>query len=820
MAQEKLGDLAGSRVVWYEDLGREDVPRVGGKNASLGEMVRTLGDKGVAVPPGFATTADAFWRYVEANRLTDTITGTLAQYKAGKMTLAAAGQAIRSAFLRGEWPAEEAKAIRDAYRTLCERMGKGDGAVAVRSSATAEDLPDASFAGQQETFLNIRGEDALLDACRRCYASLFTDRAISYRKAKGFDDLKVALSVGVQQMVRADLGGAGVMFSVDTETGFDKVVLINAAWGLGENVVQGAVDPDEYLVFKPLLADDKVAPIIEKKLGQKAQKMIYGAAGEAPTRNVPASLAERDAFVLEDRDLLTLARWACIIEAHYGCPMDMEWARDGETGALYIVQARPETVQSRREASALKTYRITAKGKTLVRGLSIGDAVVAGRACLIDSPADIDRFVDGAILVTRTTDPDWVPIMKRAAAIVTDHGGRTSHAAIVSRELGLPAIVGTGDGTRVLHGGQDITVSCAEGDEGFVYEGIAAYEVQELDVGDLPATRTKVMLNLANPAAAFRWWRLPTDGVGLARMEFVVNNHIKVHPMALVHLDELADAKAKAEIEELTRTYAQDRTEFFVDRLARGLARIAAAHYPNPVIVRMSDFKTNEYANLLGGAQFEPKEENPMIGFRGASRYYSPRYREGFALECRALRRLRDELGFTNVVAMIPFCRSVREADRVLEVMKENGLERGKAGLQVYVMCEIPSNVILAGEFAKRFDGFSIGSNDLTQLTLGVDRDSAELAELFDEQDAAVKWMIRSVIAEAHKSGAKVGLCGQAPSDHPAFAEFLVECGIDSISVTPDSFINVRRHVAAAESRGGRAAAPEVGRRRTTGAMP
>ncbi len=670
--------------------------------------------------------------------------------------------------------------------------------MAVRSSATAEDLPDASFAGQQETFLNIRGEAALLDACRRCYASLFTDRAISYRQTKGFDALKVALSIGVQQMVRSDLAGAGVMFSIDTETGFDKIVLINAAWGLGENVVQGAVDPDEYEVFKPLLADHKVVPVIEKKRGEKARKMIYSDEPGRPTKNVPCSKAEQAAFVLSDEEILTLSRWAVIIERHYGRPMDMEWAKDGTSAALFIVQARPETVQSRREAGALKTYSLKSKGRKLLSGLSVGDAIVAGKVCVIDSARDIDRFVDGAILVTRTTDPDWVPIMKRAAAIITDHGGRTSHAAIVSRELGLSAVVGTGNATELLHDEQIVTVSCAEGDEGFVYEGAAEFEAKELDLAGIPPTRTKVMLNLANPAAAFRWWRIPADGVGLARMEFVVSNHIKIHPMALVRFDALKDEEAKATIAEMTRGY-DDKTEYFVDRLARGLAQIAAARHPDPVIVRMSDFKTNEYANLIGGAEFEPKEDNPMLGFRGASRYYSPRYRDGFALECRALRRLRLEMGFHNVVVMIPFCRSVKEADRVLAVMAENGLKRGERGLEVYVMCEIPSNVILAKEFARRFDGFSIGSNDLTQLTLGVDRDCEELAELFDEQDEAVKWMIRSVIEEAHKAEAKVGLCGQAPSDHPEFAEFLVECGIDSMSVSPDSFIAVKEAVARAE---------------------
>ena len=786
-------------VIWFDKLGRGDVARVGGKNASLGEMVRNLDSKGVRVPPGFATTADAYWRYLDTNGLKQKIAESLAALEAGQAPLAETGAAIRREFLRGQWPQDVAEAIQAYYRELCRRAGKEDADVAVRSSATAEDLPDASFAGQQESYLNIRGDAALLDACRRCYASLFTDRAISYRKAKGFDHMKVALSVGVQRMVRSDLGSAGVMFSIDTESGFDKVVLINAAWGLGENVVQGTVDPDEYQVFKPLLSQPSLVPIIEKKLGEKAQKMIYAQDGDRPTRNVPTSKAERSAFVLNDQDILKLARWACVIEDHYACPMDMEWAKDGETGELFIVQARPETVQSRKEATAFKSYRIKSKGRKLVTGLSIGDAIVAGRACLIDSPRDIGRFVDGAILVTQTTDPDWVPIMKRAAAIVTDHGGRTSHAAIVSRELGLPAIVGTGNATEVLHGDQEVTVSCAEGDEGFVYEGRAEFETEELDLQSVPATRTQVMLNLANPAAAFRWWRIPADGVGLARMEFVVSNHIKVHPMALVHYDTLKDEEAKRTIAELTRGY-DDKTEYFVDRLARGLARIAAANYPKPVIVRMSDFKTNEYADLIGGAAFEPKEENPMIGFRGASRYYSPRYQAGFALECQAIRRLRQDMGLNNVIVMIPFCRSTKEADRVLAVMAENGLKRGENGLQVYVMCEIHSNVILAKSFAERFDGFSIGSNDLTQLTLGVDRDSAELAELFDEQDEAVKWMIESVIREAHKAGAKVGLCGQAPSDHPEFAEFLVACGIDSMSVSPDSFIAVKKHVAAAEA--------------------
>jgi pyruvate, water dikinase len=662
-----------SHVIWLEKLGRSDVSRVGGKNASLGEMVRNLDNKGVRVPPGFATTADAYWGFIEANGLKEVIATALADLTLGRAPLAEVGQTIRRAILHGEWPSETARAITSTYAELCHRTGTPDADVAVRSSATAEDLPDASFAGQQESYLNIRGEAVLLDACRRCYASLFTDRAISYRQAKGFDHLKIALSVGVQRMVRSDLSGAGVMFSIDTETGFDKVVLVNAAWGLGENVVQGAVDPDEYQVFKPLLSQLSLVPIIEKKLGEKAQKMVYAEDGDRPTRNVPTSKAERAAFVLNDEDILRLARWACVIEDHYGCPMDMEWAKDGKSGELFIVQARPETVQSRKEVGAFTSYRVKSKGRKLVAGLSIGDAVVAGRVCLIDSPREISRFVDGAILVTQTTDPDWVPIMKRAAAIITDHGGRTSHAAIVSRELGLPAIVGTGTATHLLHDQQEVTVSCAEGDEGFVYEGRADYETEELDFQSIPATRTQVMLNLANPAAAFRWWRIPSDGVGLARMEFVVSNHIKVHPMALAHYETLKDEDAKRTIARLTQGYA-DKTEYFVDRLAHGLARIAAAYHPKPVIVRMSDFKTNEYANLIGGTAFEPREENPMLGFRGASRYYSPRYRDGFALECRTIHRLREEMGFRNVVVMIPFCRSTKEADRVLAVMAENGL--------------------------------------------------------------------------------------------------------------------------------------------------
>ncbi|MCC5978124.1 MAG: phosphoenolpyruvate synthase, partial [Salinarimonas sp.] len=682
-------------VIWFDSLRRKDGEKVGGKNSSLGEMVQTLKGHGINVPDGFATTAHAYWRFVDANNLRDFMAEKIGAWESGDASLAETGKAIREAFVKSTWPKDLAEAIVTSYRELSGKYDMDEADTAVRSSATAEDLPDASFAGQQESFLNISGEKALLDACRRCYASLFTDRAISYRKAKGFDHFKVALSIGVQKMVRADIGASGVMFSIDTETGFDRAVLINAAWGLGENVVQGAVDPDEYTVFKPLLDDEKLIPILEKKRGSKKIKMIYAKSGDSPVRNVNTSQKERDAQVLSDDEIVQLARWARDIERHYECPMDIEWARDGENGGLFIVQARPETVQSRLDAGELKHYTVTKKGKTLISGLAIGDSVVTGEVSVIKSVKDIDKFIDGSILVTDTTDPDWVPIMKRAAAIVTDYGGRTSHAAIVSRELGLPAIVGTGDATQTLHDEQEVTVSCAEGDQGFVYEGIGEFEVETLSLDDIPETRTKIMLNVGNPAAAFRWWRLPAEGVGLARMEFVINNWIKVHPVALTRFDKLEDDEARKTIEELTRGY-EDKGDYFVDRLAQGLAKIAATYYPKPTIVRMSDFKTNEYAGLIGGAQFEPREENPMLGFRGASRYYSDRYRDGFALECRAIRKLREEIGLDNVVVMIPFCRSLDEADKVLEVMAENGLVRGDKGLQVYVMCEIPSNVILA----------------------------------------------------------------------------------------------------------------------------
>jgi pyruvate,water dikinase len=787
-------------VLPLDEVRRAHVALVGGKNASLGELTTGLATHGIRVPPGFATTAQAYRDFVKANGLQVVIDDALADWRAGRRTLDEAGRTIREAFLRSAWPSECEAAILGAYRDLSRRQAVAAANVAVRSSATAEDLPEASFAGQLESYLNIGGEQALLDATRRCLASLYTDRAISYRQAKGFDQSEVAVSVGVQAMVRSDLACSGVMFSIDTETGCDRVVLINGSWGLGENIVQGTVDPDEYQVFKPLLNGPAGAmPIIEKSCGGKERKLVYTELGGAPTRNVDTSPAERRAFVLQDGEIVDLARWACAIEAHYGTPMDIEWAKDGESGLMYVVQARPETVQSRRAAGALRSWRIGKKGRRLASGISVGEAAVAGRVCRIERAADLAGFVPGSVLVAPTTNPDWVPAMRQAIAIVTDHGGRTSHAAIISRELGVPAVVGTGNATALLANGQEVTVSCAEGDQGFVYEGAAEIQVAELDLTDIPETRTQVMLNLANPAAALRWWRLPADGVGLARMEFVIANLVRVHPMALVHFDALQNMQVKEQIIELTEGYA-NRIDYFIERLALGLARIAAVLHPRPAIIRMSDFKSNEYASLLGGREFEPVEENPMIGFRGASRYYSPRYRAGFELECRAIRRLREDMGFRNVVVMIPFCRSPAEADQVLAVMAENGLKRGENGLQVYVMCEIPSNVILAKEFARRFDGFSIGSNDLTQLTLGVDRDSAELAGLFDERDPAVSWMIRTVIATANREHAKVGLCGQAPSDRPEVAKFLVECGIDSISVTPDSFLSVKRHVAAAEA--------------------
>ncbi|TFD35316.1 phosphoenolpyruvate synthase [Cryobacterium sp. TMT1-62] len=787
-----------SSVVWFNEIGLGDISQVGGKNASLGEMVRALSDDGVKVPDGFATTANAYRAFIAANGIEPALRRQLDLFHDGRASLRVTGEALRELFLGGEFPADIADGIRASYRELSEKAGHPNLPVAVRSSATAEDLPDASFAGQQETFLNVTGERDLLDACRRCYASLFTDRAISYREVKKFDHLEVALSIGVQQMIRADVGGSGVMFSIDTDTGFPGVAVISAAWGLGETVVQGTVNPDKYLVFKALLDQPDCTPIIEKTLGEKARKMVYAKGGSARTRTIDTPDRERQAFVLTDAEIVKLGRWAVIVENHYGRPMDMEWAKDGLTRELFLVQARPETVHSQASGTRFTVSTRTETGPLLVTGVAIGDSIASGVACVIKDPADIEKFVDGAILVTEMTDPDWVPIMTRAAGIVTDHGGPTSHAAIVSRELGVPAVVGTGIATDTLTDGQMITISCAEGDEGYVFEGKLAFETEEIDLGTVPKTRTKVMVNIASPAAAFEWWRLPADGVGLARMEFIINNLIKIHPMALVHPERVTDRAAIRQIEELTRGY-MDPKEYFVQTLALGIAKLTAPYHPDPVIVRMSDFKTNEYAHLIGGSVFEHSEENPMLGFRGASRYYDERYREGFALECRAIKQVREKIGFDNVIVMVPFCRTVTEADRVLAVMAENGLVRGESGLQIYMMCEIPANVILAERFATRFDGFSIGSNDLTQLVLGVDRDAEDLAALFDERDDAVKQMIREAIQKAHAAGIKIGICGQAPSNYPDFAAFLVEEGIDSISLNPDSFLKTVGRIAQAE---------------------
>jgi len=792
-------DVTSALLLWFDEVGNEAVAQVGGKNASLGEMVRALGSKGIRVPDGFATSAAGFREFLQHNQLVPRLRACFARFHEGKATLQQTGDALRALVLESPFPEPLEQAIRAGYARLSKKTGLVDPAVAVRSSATAEDLPDASFAGQQESFLNIRGERALLEACRRCYASLFTDRAISYREAKGFDHMEIALSVGIQQMVRSDLAGSGVMFTIDTETGFPRAVVIDAAWGLGETVVQGSVDPDRYILFKPLLADPRLSPIIGKVRGGKAMKLIYAEGGSRRTRLVETVAAERMAHVLSDAEMLELGRWAVIVEQHYGRAMDIEWAKDGESGLLYLVQARPETVRTRESATTFSHYRLNGKAEPIVRGAAVGNAIANGPACVIASAADIAHFRDGSILITEMTDPDWVPVMRRAAAIVTDLGGTTSHAAIVSRELGVPAIVGTGNASKLIADGQEITISCADGDVGSVYPGTLSFTREEIDLGAIPETTTDLMLNLADPAAAFQWWRLPARGVGLARMEFIISSLIKVHPMALVHPERLSPSD-RAKVAMLTHGFSQP-ADYFVETLARGIGRIAATFHPHPAIVRLSDFKTNEYAHLLGGEPFEPHEENPMLGFRGASRYYDDRYREGFALECRALKRVREVLGFTNIVVMVPFCRTLGEADRVLAEMASNGLSRGEAGLKIYMMCEIPANAILAAEFAERFDGFSIGSNDLTQLVLGVDRDSGILSDLFDERDPAVKRMICEAISGAHKAGIPIGICGQAPSDHPDFAAFLVDSGIDTISLMPDSFAATAAHVAKAEAR-------------------
>lgn len=780
-------------IKWFEDIGINDIPLVGGKNASLGEMYRELADKGVKVPNGFAITAEAYRSFLREAGLDVAIKGILSDLNTGDIeNLRQHGNEVRQAILGARLPEDIELEIIEAYEQLRGTDGHPVD-VAVRSSATAEDLPDASFAGQQETYLNVQGCRALLDTCRRCFASLFTDRAISYRADKGFDHEKIALSIGVQRMVRADLAASGVMFTLDTESGFREAVLINAAYGLGENIVQGVVNPDEYYVFKPTLKQG-YTPILQKIVGNKEFKLVYDVGGGKMVKNIPVPPGERSRFAISDEEILTLARWACVIEDHYSAkkghptPMDIEWAKDGNTGELFIVQARPETVQSRRELETYETYQLKDRGRVLVAGRSVGAKIANGTVSVIKSVQFMHEFHEGDILVTDKTDPDWEPIMKKAAAIVTNRGGRTCHAAIVSRELGVPAIVGTERATEALKTGQRVTISCAEGDTGFVYEGDLPFNVQRVNLKGLGRPKTKIMMNVGNPEEAFGLSFIPNDGVGLAREEFIITTYIKTHPLALLDYKKIEDVGAKAEIDRLTVGY-ENKPQFFVDKLAQGVAMIAAAFYPKDVILRLSDFKTNEYANLVGGRAYEPTEENPMIGFRGASRYYNPRYQAGFALECQAMIKVRNEMGLKNLKLMIPFCRTVEEGRKVQAEMAKNGLRRGEDGLEIYVMCEIPSNVILAEEFSEIFDGFSIGSNDLTQLILGVDRDSEIVAPIFDERNSAVKKMIAEVIRIARTKGRKIGICGQAPSDYPEFAQFLVEQGIDSISLNPDTVL-------------------------------
>ena len=793
-----------SLVLPFNSVGIADIPLVGGKNASLGEMIQELSSQGVKVPTGFATTAYAYRYFITGAGLEAKLRKIFAELDVEDLdNLRECGKKARSLMLETPFPLELQQAIAKSYQSLCQEYGINTD-VAVRSSATAEDLPDASFAGQQETYLNVHGLKSVLESCHKCFASIFTDRAISYRQMRGFDHFEVALSVGVQKMVRSDLASSGVMFSIDTETGFKNAALITAAYGLGENIVQGAVNPDEYLVFKPTLKQG-YKPILQKRLGTKEIKMVYDLGGSKLTKNISVPQLERHQFALDDQEILQLAQWTCIIEDHYSqvrgmdTPMDIEWAKDGITGELFIVQARPETVQSQKSKTVLRTYQLKEKSKVLLTGRSVGEMIGLGKARVILDVPQINLFQAGEVLVTNRTDPDWEPIMKKASAIVTNSGGRTCHASIIAREMGIPALVGCGNATDVLQTGQEITVSCAEGETGQVYAGLLNFEIQELPLDNLPRTRTKIMMNVGNPEEALGLTAIPNDGVGLARMEFIIANHIKAHPLALLHFDILEDELAKYKISELTAQY-EDKAEFFISKLAQGIGTIAAAFYPKPVIVRLSDFKSNEYANLLGGRQFEPKEENPMIGWRGASRYYDPRYREGFALECQAMKRVREEMGLTNMILMVPFCRTPEEGKRVLAEMAKNGLVKGENGLEVYVMCELPSNVLLADEFSQIFDGFSIGSNDLTQLTLGLDRDSELVAHLFDERNEAVKRTIAKAITTVKQHGRKIGICGQAPSDYPEFARFLVEQGIDSISLNPDSVIKTMLEIAKAET--------------------
>jgi pyruvate, water dikinase len=793
-----------SLVLWLDQVGIADIPLVGGKNASLGEMIQQLTPQGVNVPTGFATTAYAYRYFIESAGLEAKLRKLFSDLDVEDIkNLQARGKKARSLLMHTPFPGELREAIATAYDSLCAKYN-ADTDVAVRSSATAEDLPDASFAGQQETYLNVVGVESVLAACHKCFASLFTDRAISYRHTKGFDHFSVALAVGVQKMVRSDLASAGVMFSIDTETGFQDAALITAAYGLGENVVQGTVNPDEYYVFKPTLKAG-FRPIFNQKLGSKELKMVYDD-GSKFTKNVSVSPHEREKYVLTEEEILKLAHWACVIEDHYSrihetyTPMDIEWAKDGITNQLFVVQARPETVQSQKQGNVLRSYRLLGnKNHPLVTGRAIGTAISQGKVHLILNPQNIDQFQTGEVLVTERTDPDWEPIMKRASAIVTNSGGRTCHAAIIARELGVPAIVGCVNATEVLKTGQEVTISCAEGEEGQVYPGLLPFEIQEVPLENLPRTRTQILMNVGNPQEALSLSTIPNDGVGLARTEFIIANQIQIHPMALIYYDKLENGFVKNKIAEITALY-HHKPQYFVDKLAQGIGTIAAAFYPKPVIVRMSDFKSNEYANLLGGQQFEPDEENPMLGWRGAARYYDAGYKAAFALECQAIKHVREEMGLTNVIPMIPFCRTPDEGRLVLAEMAKNGLKQGVNNLQVYVMCELPNNVIMAEEFAEVFDGFSIGSNDLTQLTLGIDRDSALVARLFDERSQGVKRMVKMAIDAAKKCDRKIGICGQAPSDYPEFAQFLVAQGIDSISLNPDSVLKTMLEVAKVEN--------------------
>ena len=781
-------------IKWFEELTIDDIPLVGGKNASLGEMIRNIGDKGVNVPSGFAITSFAYKYTIEKEGVHHKIKEILSDLNTHDINnLSERGGKIRDLIKQTPIPLDLEKEIRKFYKEMEQRYGDNVD-VAVRSSATAEDLPDASFAGQQETYLNIRGEEELLEKVKDCFASLFTNRAISYRTDKGFDHFSVYLSVGVQKMVRSDLASSGVMFSIDTESGFENAVYITGAYGLGENVVQGTVNPDQFYVFKPTLIKG-FKPILEKKLGSKEKRMIYGEHG---TGQQDVSDADKKRFVISDEEILNLANWAIIIENHYKKPMDIEWAKDGQTEELFIVQARPETVHSQKNVAILKTYILEEIGNILVEGEAVGSKIGQGTVNVIENAKDINQFHQGQVLVTDMTDPDWEPIMKIASAIVTNRGGRTCHAAIISRELGIPCVIGTGEGTSKISNASNVTVDCSEG-IGKIYEGLLKYKIDELKLDSLPDTKTKIMMNVGTPEKAFTQGQIPNDGIGLAREEFIINSHIGIHPLALIEYEKLKQMSSEnlklneviKKIDERSIGY-QDKVEFFVDTLARGIAKIAAGFYPNDVIVRMSDFKTNEYANLIGGTQYEPIEANPMMGWRGASRYYSEAFLPAFEMECAALKKVRDDMGLKNLKVMIPICRTVEEGKKVLEIMEKNGLKRGENGLEIYVMAEVPSNIILAEKFAEIFDGFSIGSNDLTQFTLAIDRDSAgnfDVEGLANENNEAVKILLRDLIKKAKKAKTKVGICGQAPSDYPEMVEFLVECGIDSISLTPDTVI-------------------------------